>query len=156
MTEEIERKFLIKGDFRPFVVKEIRITQGYLTTDPKRTVRIRVKDNKGFITIKGMSNKSGISRFEWEKEIPLKEAQKLMDLCESGLIDKIRYIIPIDDGLKFEVDVFYGENEGLIIAEIELPTEETLFTKPVWLGEEVTGDKRYFNSMIMKKPFKNW
>ena len=156
MAQEIERKFLVKGDFKPSVVKETRITQGYLSSVPERTVRARVYGDKGFLTIKGIGNESGASRFEWETEISVEDAKNLLALCEPGVIDKTRYIVPEASGLKFEVDEFYGENEGLTVAEIELPTEETPFTKPEWLGEEVTGDVKYFNSMLMKNPFKNW
>ncbi len=156
MAQEIERKFLVKSDFKSSVVKETRITQGYLSSVPERTVRARVKGDKGFLTIKGIGNESGASRFEWETETSVEDAQNLLALCEPGVIDKTRFIVPEASGLRFEVDEFYGDNEGLTVAEIELPTEETPFTKPQWLGEEVTGDVRYFNSMLMKNPFKNW
>ncbi len=156
MAQEIEKKFLVKGDFKPFVVKETRITQGYLSSVPERTVRIRVKGDKGFLTIKGIGNASGASRYEWEKEISVNEAKELLEICEPGVIDKTRYIVPADGDLKFEVDEFYGDNNGLTVAEIELPSEDTPFTKPEWLGEEVTGDVKYFNSMLMKNPYKNW
>ena len=156
MGKEIERKFLVKGDFKPFVVRETRITQGYLSSVPERTVRVRLKGNKGFITIKGIGNASGASRFEWEKEIPVSEVHELLKLCEPGVIDKTRFIVPEKSGLKFEVDEFYGENEGLTVAEIELPSEDADFDKPDWLGEEVTGDSRFYNSMLMKNPFKSW
>jgi adenylate cyclase len=156
MGKEIERKFLVKGDFKPFVTKETRITQGYLSSVPERTVRVRLKGDKGFITIKGIGNESGASRYEWEKEIPVSEVNELLKLSEPGVIDKTRFIVPEKSGLKFEVDEFYGENEGLTVAEIELPTEESDFEKPEWLGEEVTGDVRFYNSMLMKNPFKNW
>ncbi len=156
MAQEIERKFLVKGDFKPFVTKQTRITQGYLSSVPERTVRVRIKGDKGFITIKGIGNESGASRYEWEKEIPVEEVKELLKLCEPGIIDKTRYIVPANDGLKFEVDEFYGDNEGLTVAEIELPSEDFKFEKPGWLGEEVTGDVKYFNSMLMKNPYKNW
>ena len=156
MAQEIERKFLVKGDFKPLVTKSTRITQGYLSSVPERTVRIRIKGEKGFITIKGIGNASGASRFEWEKEISVEEAKSLLELCEPGIIDKTRYIVPEASGLLFEVDEFYGDNDGLTVAEIELPTEDQPFTKPEWLGEEVTGDVKYFNSMLMKNPYKNW
>jgi len=156
MAQEIERKFLIKGDFKPFVTKATRITQGYLSSVPERTVRVRIKGDKGFITIKGIGNASGASRFEWEKEIPVEEVKSLLDLCEPGIIDKTRYIVPEKSGLVYEVDEFYGDNDGLTVAEIELPTEDTPFTKSDWLGEEVTGDVKYFNSMLMKNPYKKW
>lgn len=156
MAQEIERKFLVKGDFKPFVTKSTRITQGYLSSVPERTVRVRIKGDKGFLTIKGIGNTSGASRFEWEKEIPVDEAKSLLEICEPGVIDKTRYIVPEASGLKFEVDEFYGANDGLTVAEIELPSENHPFTKPVWLGEEVTGDIKYFNSMLMKNPYKSW
>ena len=155
-NQEIERKFLVKGDFKPFVTKQTKIVQGFLSTVPERTVRVRIKDTQGFLTIKGIGNASGASRYEFEKEISVHEAQDLMAICEPGVIDKTRFIVPADNGLVFEVDEFYGENEGLTVAEIEIPSEDTSFTKPEWLGEEVTGDVKYFNSMLMKNPYKNW
>jgi adenylate cyclase len=156
MAQEIERKFLVKGEYKALATKSTRITQGYLSSAPERTVRVRVKGDKGFITIKGIGSASGASRYEWEKEIPVEEVLELLQLCEPGVIDKTRYLVAEASGLTFEVDEFYGDNAGLTIAEIELPSEETAFKKPNWLGEEVTGDVRYFNSMLMKKPFKNW
>ncbi|VAW30510.1 hypothetical protein MNBD_BACTEROID07-1457 [hydrothermal vent metagenome] len=156
MSQEIERKFLVKGDYKPFVTKAYRIIQGYLSSVPERTVRVRIKDKKGYLTIKGQVNESGASRYEWEKQIPQKEAQELLNLCEPGIIDKIRHIIPASGGLFFEVDEFHGKNKGLTVAEIELPYESFSFDRPGWLGKEVTGDVRYYNSMLMKKPFKNW
>ena len=155
MAQEIERKFLVKGDFKQYSPKATRITQGYLSSVPERTVRVRIKGDKGFITIKGIGNASGASRFEWEKEIPVSEVEQLLAICEPGVIDKTRYLVKSGDKT-FEVDEFYGENEGLILAEIELSSEEESFTKPEWLGPEVTGDSKYYNSMLMKNPFKNW
>lgn len=155
MAQEIEKKFLVKGDFKPSVSKQMRITQGYLSSVPERTVRVRVKGDKGFITIKGIGNKSGASRYEWEKEIPVSEVNELLEICEPGVIDKTRYQVNLD-GLTFEVDEFYGDNEGLTVAEVELSSEDQQFTKPEWLGEEVTGDVKYYNSMLMKNPYKNW
>ena len=156
MNLEIERKFLVKGDYKKFVSKEIKIVQGFLCTVPERTVRVRIKGEKGFLTIKGIGNESGASRYEFEKEIPVADAKDLMKICEPGVIDKTRYIVQANNGLFFEVDEFHGENDGLTIAELELPSENTPFEKPEWLGEEVTGDVRYFNSMLMKNPYKNW
>jgi len=156
MAQEIERKFLVKADFKKFSVKQINIIQGYISTTPERTVRVRISDNKAYITIKGKSNKSGISRFEWEKEIEVNDAKELLHLCEYSIIEKIRYIVPVENNLFFEVDEFFGDNKGLLIAEIELPTEDTVFQKPEWLGKEVTGNLEYYNSMLTKKPFKNW
>lgn len=155
MAQEIERKFLVKGDFKEFATKQTRITQGYLSSVPERTVRVRVKGDKGFITIKGIGSDSGASRYEWEKEIPVAEVNELLKICEPGVIDKTRFLVPVG-GHTFEVDEFYGDNDGLIVAEVELGSEDEAFIKPEWLGEEVTGDVRYYNSMLMKNPFKNW
>lgn len=155
MAQEIERKFLVKGDFKSEAFKSTRITQGYLSSVPERTVRVRIKGDKGFITIKGIGNESGASRFEWEKEIPVDEVRDLLKICEPGVIDKTRYLVKNGD-LTFEVDEFYGDNDGLTVAEIELPDEDTQFNRPAWLGEEVTGDVRFYNSMLMKNPYKNW
>lgn len=155
MAQEIERKFLVNGDFKKDAVKQTRITQGYLSSVPERTVRVRIKGDKGYITIKGIGNDSGASRFEWEKEIPVADVENLLKICEPGIIDKTRYIIPAGER-KFEVDEFYGENEGLVVAEIELGSEDEKFERPSWLGKEVTGDARYYNSMLMKNPYKKW
>lgn len=155
MAQEIERKFLVKGDFKSEVFKSTRITQGYLSSVPERTVRVRVKGDKGFITIKGIGNESGASRFEWEKEIPVEEVRDLLKICEPGVIDKTRYLVKNGE-FTFEVDEFYGDNDGLTVAEIELPDEQAQFNRPDWLGEEVTGDVRFYNSMLMKNPYKNW
>ena len=149
--QEIERKFLVKNEDYKLEASEIHhIIQGYLNRDPKRTIRIRLDNSQAFLTIKGESNSSGTTRFEWEKEIPLEEAKALLNLAEPGFIEKVRYIIPIDNNLYFEVDEFLGENEGLSIAEIELPDEKTSFVKPEWLGKEVTGQKEYYNSQLSK------
>ncbi len=155
MAQEIERKFLVKGDFKPDAIKNTRIIQGYLSSVPERTVRVRVKGDKGFLTVKGIGNASGASRYEWEREIPVKEAGELLEICEPGVIDKIRYLVKSGDHT-FEVDEFFGENQGLIIAEVELDSENESFQKPDWLGEEVTGYTKYYNSMLMKKPYKAW
>lgn len=153
---EIERKFLVTSNiFIKDAVRHNRIVQGYLSSSPERTVRIRIKGNKGYLTIKGASNESGLSRFEWEKEISLKEAEQLLQLCEKGVIDKTRHEIIIGSRT-YEVDVFANENEGLIVAEIELSNENESFEKPTWLGKEVTGDIKYYNSYLSKNPFKNW
>ena len=155
MGLEIERKFLVAGDFKPFANKATRIIQGYLSSVPERTVRVRIKDDKGFLTVKGTSSKSGTTRFEWEKEIPVGEAQELIAICESGVIDKTRYIVEAGRHI-YEIDEFHGDNQGLIVAEIELASEDETFAKPQWLGKEVTGDTRYYNSMLMKNPYRNW
>ena len=153
---EIERKFLVTSEaFKTESFTQNRIAQGYLSSVPGRTVRVRIKGNMGFLTIKGASNESGLSRFEWEKEIPIDEAIVLLKLCEEGVIDKTRFEVKISNHI-FEIDEFYGENEGLIIAEIELNSETEAFEKPNWLGKEVTNDRRYYNSYLSKKPFKDW
>ena len=155
MAQEIEKKFLVAGEFKESAKKATRITQGYLSSVPERTVRVRVKGDKGYITVKGIGNDSGASRFEWEKEIPVEDVRDLLKICEPGVIDKTRYLVDCD-GHTFEVDEFYGDNEGLVVAEVELSDENEAFTRPSWLGEEVTGDKKYYNSMLMKNPCKNW
>lgn len=153
---EIERKFLVKSnDFKTRAFAQNRIAQGYLNSTPERTVRVRIKGEKGFLTIKGIGNESGMTRFEWENEIPVKEAQQLLNLCETGKIEKIRYEIKVGSHV-FEVDEFFGENDGLIIAEIELSSETEMFEKPEWLGEEVTNDERYYNANLSRNPFKEW
>lgn len=156
MALEIERKFLVLGDdFKAVAAKSNRITQGYLASLPERTVRVRIKGNKGYITIKGIGSASGASRFEWEKEIPVEEVDELLKICEPGVIDKTRY--EVKSGIHtFEVDEFYGENQGLVVAEVELSSESEAFVKPVWIGEEVTGDVKYYNSMLMKTPYTKW
>lgn len=154
--QEIERKFLVHSlGFIAEASLSQKIAQGYLNSTPERTVRIRIKDEKGFITIKGKGNESGTTRFEWEKEIDLYEAEALLKLCETGVIDKTRYLIKKGNHT-FEVDIFEGENKGLIIAEIELSEANEMFQKPNWLGEEVTGDERYYNAYLSKKPFTAW
>ncbi|MBE98837.1 CYTH domain-containing protein [Flavobacterium coralii] len=153
---EIERKFLVENSaFKAQAYKHERIAQGYLNSHPERTVRIRTKGDKCYLTIKGKSNESGTTRLEWETEIPVAEAQSLLELCESGSIDKIRYEVK-SGGHIFEVDEFFGENEGLIIAEVELQHEDETFQKPEWLGKEVTGDNRYYNAYLSRNPYKKW
>ena len=153
---EIERKFLVTSTaFLDEFRAKNRIVQGYLSSVPERTVRVRIKGDKGYLTIKGESSDSGMSRMEWEKEIALEEAEQLLRLCEAGVIDKIRYEIPVGKHL-YEVDVFSGENEGLILAEIELESENETFENPNWLGMEVTNDTRYYNAYLSQKPFKTW
>jgi len=156
MAKEIERKFLVKSDaFKQDSFKQTKITQGFLSTVPERTVRVRIKGEKGFITVKGIGNESGASRYEWEKEIPVEEVSDLLKICEPGAIDKTRFEVK-SGGHIFEVDEFYGENDGLVVAEVELSEEDEAFEKPEWLGEEVTGEVKYYNSMLMKNPYKNW
>jgi CYTH domain-containing protein len=156
MSLEIERKFLVlNNDFKKEAHQKKRIQQGYLNADKKRTVRVRIADDKAFITIKGKSNSSGTTRFEWEKEIDKKEAEQLLLLCEPSIIDKTRFLVKSEHHI-FEIDEFYGDNQGLIVAEIELNSENESFRKPLWLGKEVTGQIAYYNSSISKNPFKNW
>ena len=149
--QEIERKFLVLNDDYKLEAGQVHhIVQAYLNRDPQRTVRIRIKNAQAFLTIKGASNDTGMTRFEWEKEIPLEEAQALLELAEPGVIEKVRYVVPAGDNLYFEVDEFLGDNEGLVLAEIELPDENTSFKKPDWLGEEVTGNPAYYNAQLSK------
>jgi adenylate cyclase len=152
---EIERKFLFKNTDFLKGIKGKRITQGYLSTDPERTVRVRIKSDQGFLTIKGKSNHSGLSRYEWEKEITTQEAEQLLQLCLPGVIDKTRYEVVIENHI-WEIDIFHGENNGLLLAEIELKSEEEPFLKPEWIDKEVTGDMRYYNSYISEKPYSIW
>ncbi len=150
---EIERKFLVSHlSFLSLATKKSRIVQGYLNSNPERTVRVRIKGNKGFLTIKGKGNESGTTRMEWEKEISLQEAEQLLTLCEKGIIEKTRYEIPVGNHT-FEVDLFAGDHEGLVLAEIELESENEDFTKPDWLAKEVTGDERYYNAYLSNHPY---
>jgi len=153
---EIERKFLVQSEeFKEVSFTSNEISQGYLNSDPERTVRVRLKGEKGYLTIKGKGNATGMSRLEWEKEIPFDEAKLLLNLCENGVISKIRYEVKFGNHV-FEVDEFFGKNEGLIIAEIELESEDETFEKPDWLGEEVTNNEKYYNSYLSNYPYKNW
>ncbi|RKS26211.1 CYTH domain-containing protein [Flavobacterium endophyticum] len=153
---EIERKFLVKSDdFKAVAFAKNQIAQGYLNSHPERTVRIRIKGESGFLTIKGKGNESGVSRLEWETEIPLTEAKSLIKLCENGVIDKIRYEVKAGNHI-FEVDEFFGDNEGLVVAEIELQSEDETFEKPEWLGQEVTNDERYYNAFLSNHPYTTW
>ena len=153
---EIERKFLVTSHvFREEAYQKSRIIQGFLNRDPERTVRVRLKDDKGMLTVKGLSSNDGLSRFEWEKEISKNDAKALLEFCENGVIDKVRHEIKVGNHI-FEVDEFFGDNEGLVIVEVELQTEDETFTKPDWLGEEVTGQIKYYNSQLSKQPFNTW
>ena len=155
MPQEIERKFLVTGDYKSQAYAQSHIVQGYISSARGKTVRVRIRDTKGYLTIKGAANASGTSRYEWEKEIPLNEAEDLMQLCEPGIIDKTRYLVRSGKHT-FEVDEFYGENVGLVVAEVELSEENEPFEKPDFIGQEVTGDVRYYNSQLMKRPFTTW
>ncbi|PCI11829.1 MAG: adenylate cyclase [Flavobacteriaceae bacterium] len=156
MPIEIERKFLVKNNsFKSESFKTLTIKQGFLNSDKNRVVRVRTLDDTGFITIKGISSKDGTSRFEWEKEISLSDANALLLLCEETIIEKKRYLIKSGKHT-FEVDEFYGANNGLVVAEVELNAANESFNTPSWLGEEVTGLTKYYNSELSKNPFKNW
>lgn len=156
MPVEIERKFLVRDKhFLNEAHKSVVIKQGFLNSDKNRVVRVRTSDDSGYLTIKGISDASGLKRMEWEYEIPRAEAEALLAICEPTIIEKTRYYIR-NGSLEFEVDVFEKENEGLMVAEIELPDENTAFTKPHWLGKEVTGEVKYYNASLSKHPFNSW
>lgn len=153
---EIERKYLVTStNFLNEYFSKSDIAQGYISSNPERTVRVRIRADKGYLTIKGIGNESGASRFEWEKEIDLLEAKQLLKLCEKGVIEKTRFEVKSGKHI-IEVDVFYGDNDGLIIAEIELENENESIVKPNWLGDEVTSDERYYNAYLSQKPFTSW
>ena len=156
MAQEIERKFLVKNNsYKAMAFASSRIMQGYICSGRGRTVRVRIRGQKGYLTIKGPADAQGLGRYEWEKEISLEEAQELVKLCEPGMIDKTRYLVQSGKHV-FEVDEFYGENEGLTIAEVELSAKDESYEKPDFIGDEVTGDVRYYNSFLMKNPFSQW
>jgi CYTH domain-containing protein len=155
MHFEIERKFLVKGPFKELASSSSRIMQGYISSMKGRTVRVRIRDEKGYLTIKGPSDQGGLVRYEFEKKISLQDARDLMKICEPGIIDKTRYLVPYE-GHIFEVDEFYGENEGLILAEVELKAPDEPFERPAFLGREVTGDRRFYNSCMRVHPYSQW
>ncbi len=153
---EIERKFLVKSTaYRDGAFQKIRISQGFLNTHPERTVRVRILGYGAFITVKGKSSQDGLQRFEWEKEINVEDAEDLLKLCEPGMIEKQRYLLKHGNHI-FEIDEFAGENEGLVIAEVELKEHTEEIERPGWLGEEVTGQIKYYNSQLIKNPYKKW
>jgi len=153
---EIERKFLVLSEaYKAEAFKTTRIVQGFLNSHPERTVRVRVKENQGYLTVKGLTSSDGVTRFEWEKEISKTDAEALLTLCEKGIIDKIRYEVKVANHI-YEVDEFFGENQGLVIAEIELQHINEPFEKPSWLGMEVTNQNKYYNSQLAKHPYKIW
>ncbi|MBO4718861.1 MAG: CYTH domain-containing protein [Prevotella sp.] len=153
---EIERKFLVKGEgYKQQAYSHSHIQQGYICSSHGRTVRVRIRDERGYLTIKGPSENGGLSRYEFEKEITLDEAEHLMQLCEPGIIDKTRWLVK-SGSHTFEVDEFFGENEGLVMAEVELGAEDEAYEKPDFIGQEVTGDRRYYNSHLRKLPFAKW
>lgn len=153
---EIERKFLVSASFKESLIRSEQIVQGYVSSRKGRTVRVRMYGDKAFLTIKGPSDTGGLARFEWEREISPEDAKQLFSICEPGIIDKVRNLVKGPDGHIWEVDEFHGENEGLVMAELELKSEDETFEKPSWLGEEVTGDRRYYNSCLKDNPYKNW
>ena len=153
---EIERKFLVCGeDYKQQAFSHSRIKQGYISSRRGATVRVRLRDGQGFLTIKGPSDAKGMSRYEFEKEISAEEAAHLFELCEPGIIDKTRYLVRAGNHT-FEVDEFYGDNQGLVMAEVELQSETETFEKPSFIGQEVTGDRRYYNSHLREYPYSQW
>jgi CYTH domain-containing protein len=157
MAQEIERKFLVRGDFKSQAYACSHIQQGYIGTRPGRTVRIRIRDDRAYLTIKGPAGKAGLSRYEFETEIAVSDAKDLLLLCEPGLIDKHRYLVKSPDGRHtWEVDEFHGDNDGLVMAEIELCSEDDTFQLPDFVAQEVTGDRRYYNGHLRANPYKNW
>ena len=155
MNYEIERKFLVKGEFKSQAFTYRRIVQGYLSSVPKRVVRIRIKGDEAYLTVKSTVSANGLTRFEWEKEISVDDAEVMLTFCEKEIIEKTRYLVKVGAHI-FEVDEFYGSNEGLFVAEVELQAEDEEFEKPDWLGKEVTHDVRYYNSMLVKNPYSKW
>lgn len=155
MAQEIERKFLVEGDYKSSAVSSSHIVQGYICSTGGRTVRVRLRDQRAYLTIKGASDDNGLSRFEWETEIPYHDAHELLKLAVGPLIDKHRYLVPVGRHT-FEVDEFHGDNEGLTLAEVELTSVGEEYTRPGWLGREVTGDRRYYNSHLRSYPYKEW
>lgn len=154
---ETERKFLVVGDFKSQSYNATRIQQGYIASNNGRTVRVRIRGDKGYLTIKGPSGLKGITRYEFDTEIPLDDARELMEICEPGIIDKTRYLVKSPDGRHtWEIDEFYGDNEGLVLAEVELSHESEDFQKPDFIGREVTGDRRFYNSHMRSYPYRLW
>ena len=154
MAKEIERKFLVSGEDWRALARGTRYRQGYLSTVKERTVRVRTIDDRAFLTVKGVS--VGATRSEYEYEIPAADADEMLNaLCEKPIIEKNRYKIPLG-GITWEVDEFLGVNEGLIVAEVELQSEDQSFPKPTWIGEDVTDDPRYFNANLIARPFSTW
>lgn len=157
MSLEIERKFLVRDEsYKAQAQSHSRIVQGYLCSERGRTVRVRLRGERAYLTIKGPSRNDGLTRYEFEKEITPDEGLSLLSLCEPGIIDKVRWLVPMPDGHTFEVDEFHGDNEGLTVAEVELGSETEAYERPDFLGEEVTGDRRYYNSQLRRCPYKDW
>lgn len=157
MHIETERKFLVTGNYKDQAYDATHICQGYIASGNGRTVRVRIRGDKGYLTIKGPSTQAGLSRYEYEQEIKLADARDLMAICEPGIIDKTRYLVKSPDGRHtWEVDEFHGDNDGLVMAEVELASEDEAFAKPSFVGREVTGDRRFYNSHMRAYPFKMW
>lgn len=157
MALEIERKFLVKDDtYKTLAFNHTHITQGYIASAAGRTVRIRIRDDRGYLTIKGPSREGGLARYEFETEIALADARDLMLICEPGVVEKTRWLVRSNDGHLFEVDEFHGNNSGLVMAEVELRSDDEPFEKPDFIGQEVTGDKRYYNSFLRRCPYRLW
>ncbi len=156
MAQEIERKFLVLDDsFKHEAFSKSHIQQGYICSERGRTVRVRIRDERAYLTIKGPSENGGLSRYEFEREIPLEDARQMMQFCDPGIIDKTRWLVKSGKHT-FEVDEFFGDNEGLVVAEVELSYEDEPYKKPHFIGKEVTGDRRYYNSCLGVKPFNKW
>lgn len=155
---ETERKFLVTGsDFKTQAYDATHIWQGYISSQNGRTVRVRIRGDKGYLTIKGPSGVAGLTRYEFDTEIPLDDARDLMQICEPGIIDKTRYLVKSPDGRHtWEIDEFYGDNQGLVLAEVELAREDEPFAKPAFIGREVTGDRRFYNSHMRTNPYRLW
>jgi CYTH domain-containing protein len=155
MGYEIERKFLVEGNYKADAFKSMFIKQGYLSQSETSVIRVRIKDEKAYVTIKSAAIDGELKRHEWEYEIPVKDAEEMLQLCEDALIEKKRYLVQVGSHI-FEVDEFYGKNEGLCIAEVELESEDETYAKPDWLGLEVTGNVRYYNSFLSLHPYTEW
>lgn len=157
MAQEIERKFLVEGDaYRTEAFDASHIAQGYISSSGGRTVRVRIRGDRGYLTIKGPSRDGGLSRYEFETEIPVADARELLGLCEPGVIEKTRYLVRAADGHIFEVDEFAGDNSGLVMAEVELSAPDEPYARPDFIGREVTGDHRYYNSHLRRYPYRLW
>ncbi|NLA61830.1 MAG: CYTH domain-containing protein [Bacteroidales bacterium] len=155
MNYEIERKFLVVGDYKSHAFNHYRLVQGYLSSVLERVVRIRIQGDTAYLTIKSTVSDTEFTRYEWEREIPLEDAEEMLKFCEKEIIEKTRYLVKVGAHL-FEVDEFYGNNQGLVVAEVELASEDEVFEKPDWLGQEVTSENRYYNSMLVKHPYSEW
>lgn len=154
MSLEIERKFLVRGERWKSLAQGVLLRQGYLSSDPNRIVRVRIEGESAMLTIKGRT--IGATRTEWEYPVPMEDARAFLDgLCEKPIIEKIRYRIR-HEGMMWEVDEFLGDNAGLVVAEIELEAEDQMFSRPDWVGEEVTHDARYFNANLLRHPYAGW